>query len=163
MWWKIIVATIIILVCLIWLALLYGAKRWQSVTSALYAMLEAARSPVAPQLYDPRELEGLPAPVQHYFHSVLKEGQPLVAAVSAEHTGSFNMSETKEQWKPFTSMQRIITRRPGFVWNARIHMAPAMAVFVHDAYIAGEGTLTATVAGLVPVVEQPNTPELAEG
>jgi hypothetical protein len=87
----------------------------------------------------------------------------LVAAVSLEHTGTFNMSETGEQWKPFSSTQRVIIQRPGFVWDARIRMAPGMTVHVHDAYVAGEGVLTAKLFALFTVMKQPSTPELAQG
>ena len=163
MWWKIIVVAIVVLALLITLAILYGANRWQSDTRELHAKLEAARLPIAPGSYDPRELDGLPSPVQHYFRTVLKEGRPLVAAVSVEHTGTFNMSESGEQWKPFKSTQRVIIQRPGFVWDARIRTAPAMPVHIHDAYVAGEGVLTAKLFGLLTVMKQPSTSELAQG
>jgi Family of unknown function (DUF6920) len=163
MWWKVLVVAIVVLVFLITLAILYSANRWQSDTRELHAKLEVARLPIAPESYDPRELENLPSPVQRYFRAVLKEGQPLVAAVSVEQTGTFNMSETGEQWKPFKATQRVITQRPGFVWDARIRMAPAMTAFVHDAYVAGAGVLTAKLFGLLTVMEQPSTPELAQG
>lgn len=163
MWWKVIVVALVVLTFVITVAILYGTNRWQSDTRELHAKMEAARVLITPKSYDPRELEGLPAPVQRYFRAVLKEGQPLVAAVSVEHTGTFNMSETGEQWKPFKSTQRVITQRPGFVWDARIRMAPAMTVHVHDAYVAGEGVLTAKLFGLLTVMKQPSTPELAQG
>ena len=38
----------------------------------------------------------------------------MVSAVRVEHTGTFNMSDTSEQWKLFTSDQRVIARLPGF-------------------------------------------------
>ncbi len=38
----------------------------------------------------------------------------MVSEVRVEHTGTFNMSDTREQWKPFTSDQRVIARRPGY-------------------------------------------------
>jgi hypothetical protein len=163
MWWKVTVIALIVLGGVVAGAILYGVNRWQSRTKELQAAIEAVRLPIAPEAYDPRELESLPLPVQRYFRAVLKEGQPLVAAVRVDHTGTFNMSETGEQWKPFKSTQRIITRRPGFVWDARIRLAPALTVFVHDAYVAGEGVLTAKPFGLVTVLAQPNTPELAHG
>ena len=163
MWWKVIVVVLVVLAFVITVAILYGTNRWQSDTRELHAKMEAARVLITPKSYDPHELEGLPAPVQRYFRAVLKEGQPLVAAVSVEHTGTFNMSETGEQWKPFKSTQRVITQRPGFVWDARIRMAPAMTAHVHDAYIAGEGVLTAKLFGLLTVMKQPSTPELAQG
>ncbi len=163
MWWVVIVFAIVVLAFVITLAILYGANRWGSNTRRLRAKMEAARVRITPKSHDPRELEGLPAPVQRYFHTVLKEGQPLVAAVSVEHTGTFSMRETGEGWKPFKSTQRIITQRPDFVWDARIRMAPAMNGHVYDAYVAGEGVLTAKLFGLLTVMKQPSTPELAQG
>ena len=73
------------------------------------------------------------------------------------------MSETSEQWKPFTSKQRVITRRPGFDWDARIMILPGVPVLIHDAYIAGSGLLRGAILGLVPVVDIADTPELAQG
>lgn len=163
MWWKVMVLALVVLAFIITVAIMYGTNRWQSDTKHLHEQMEAARISIAPRKCDPRELEDLPAPVQRYFRAVLKEGQPLVAAVSVEHTGTFNMSETGEQWKPFSSTQRIVTRRQGFVWDARIRMAPVMSVHVHDAYVAGQGILNAKLFGLLTVVKQPNTPELAHG
>ncbi|RKY64633.1 MAG: hypothetical protein DRQ02_11225 [Candidatus Latescibacterota bacterium] len=163
MWWKVIVVALVVLAFVITAAILYGTKRWQLDTRGLHTRIGAARVPITRKSYDPRELEGLPAPVQRYFQAVLKEGQPLIAAVSVEHTGTFNMSETGEQWKPFRSTQRVITQRPGFVWDARIRMAPGMTVHVYDAYVAGEGVLTAKLFGLLTVMKQSSTPELAQG
>jgi len=137
MWWKVIAILLVVLAFVLAVVILAGANRWRSYTRELYTRMEAARVPIVPTSYDPRELEGLPAPVQRYFRTVLKEGQPLVAAVSIEHTGTFNMGETAEQWKPFSSTQRVVIQRPGFIWDARIRMAPGMTVHVHDAYIGG--------------------------
>ena len=87
----------------------------------------------------------------------------MVLAVNVEHVGTFNMNETDEQWKPFTSTQRVITHQPGFDWEARIQMAPLLAVNVHNAYIAGEGILHASLFGLVSLVCLRGTPEVAQG
>jgi len=161
--WKIIAMVLVVLAIVLTAAFLYGTKRWQSDTRQLYTRMEAARVTNFPTLYDPCELEGLPTPVQRYFRTVLKEGQPLVTAVNIEHIGTFNMGENEAQWKPFSSTQRVIIQRPGFLWDARIHMALGMTAHVHDAYIAGEGILTAKLFGLLTVMEQPSTPELAHG
>ncbi len=144
-------------------ALAYGSFRWQTASKEMNATLEEARLPIDPKKYDSKELYGLPAPVQRYFRTVLKDGLPMISAVSIEHTGTFNMSETGEQWKPFTSTQRVITRRPGFDWEGRIKMMPGLTVRVHDAYIAGEGILHATLFGLVSLVNLRGTPEVAQG
>lgn len=112
----------------------YGSSRWSAATRGLLSRLEAARLPHVITRYDAREIEGLPAPVQRYFRAVLNDGQAIVAAVSVDHTGAFNMSEAAPRWKPFTSRQRVVTRRPGFDWDARIMLLPGVPVRIHDAY-----------------------------
>lgn len=74
--------------------MVYGAFRWAAGTRELRARLDAARTPMKPQVVDFQELEGLPAPVQRYFRTVLKEGQPMVTGVRVQHRGTFNLGET---------------------------------------------------------------------
>jgi hypothetical protein len=145
-------------------AWIYGSHRWQSATDAMHTTLEAARAPVAPKTYSANELIGLPAPVQRYFRAALTDGQPMISGVSIAHTGTFNMNVTgDDQWRPFSSTQRVITQRPGFDWEARIAMLPGLPVRVHDAYIAGEGILHASLFGLVSVANLRGTPDMAQG
>lgn len=146
----------------------YGAKRWTATTRTLTRMLEAARvdekvRPPSPVRYDSRELEGLPAPVQRYFRAVLKEGQPAIAAATVELAGTINMSATDAQWKPFTSRQRVVTRRPGFLWDAQVSMLPGLTVRVVDGYIAGKGLLHAAILGLFKVADVSGGGEIARG
>ena len=151
------------LVIVVAAVMLYGEFRWKSGTRELRDRLEAARLPIEPKFFHKVELNGVPAPVQRYFRAVLKDGQPIVAAVTVEHTGTFNMDEAADQWKPFTSTQRVITRRPGFDWEGRVAMMPGLPVRVHDAYAAGEGILHAAVLGLVSMVNLRGTGEVAQG
>jgi hypothetical protein len=147
----------------------YGQRRWAGATQALLGRLEAARidakrdgkSP--PTRYDVGELAGLPAPVQRYFRAVLEDGQPIITAVTIDTAGTFNMSPTGAQWKPFTSRQRVVTRRPGFVWDARISLLPGWTVRVIDSYIVGKGLLHATIQGLFTVAEMRGAGEIARG
>jgi len=126
--------------------------------------LEAGREPVLPRSVDFRELEGLPAPVRRYFRAVLTEGQPMVSGVRVRHAGTFNMGEgAEDNWKPFTSDQVVVARRPGFVWNGRVAVMPGLPVRVHDAYAAGEGILHASLLGLFPMVDMRGTGDVAEG
>jgi hypothetical protein len=141
----------------------YGARRWEAGTRDLRARLEAARQPVAPVVVDFRELTDLPLPVRRYFRAVLRDGQPLVTAVHLRHRGTFNMGETTPRWTTFTSDQLVITRRPGFDWDARIAMMPGLTVHVHDAYVAGEGLLHAALLGVLPVVNRRGDSDLNEG
>ncbi len=143
---------------------LYGAYRWSSETQELRARLDTARAPVRPQTVDFRELEGLQAPVKRYFGIVLRDGQPMVAGARVRHTGTFNMGEgAEDSWKPFTSDQVVVAQRPGFDWDGRVAMMPGLPVRVHDAYVAGEGILHASLLGLFTVVDIRGRDEVAEG
>ncbi len=141
----------------------YGAHQWDKSTQALLARLEAARSAPANTRYDAKQLNTLPAPVQRYFRAVLKDGQSIITAASISHEGRFNMSQDGEQWRPFTSQQRVITQRPGFVWDARVMMLPGVPVRVHDAYVAGEGLLHPAILGLLTLVTLHGSGDIAQG
>jgi hypothetical protein len=145
-----------------------GAARWTELVRTHTAQLESGsvgargRLP-SPARFDLPELEGLPPPLQRYFRAVLTDGQPIIAAATIEMTGTMNMSATGEQWKPFTSRQRVVTRRPGFLWDAQVSMFPGLPAHVEDSYIAGHGRLIAKVLGLFTVADSQGEGEIARG
>jgi hypothetical protein len=146
----------------------YGTNRWTATVQTLTSRLNTAAIDENAQssskaYYNSSELEGLPAPVQRYFRAVLKDGQPIITDATLELNGIFNMSTTGEQWKPFTSKQRVVTRRPGFIWDAQISMMPGLPVRVVDSYIAGKGLLHAAILGLFAVAEVSGDGEIARG
>lgn len=140
-----------------------GQWRWSEKTQSLLANLEMARLALPTERFDPRELEGLPDPVVRHLRQALPPGTPIIRAADVVHEGTFNLSQTGEQWKPFTSRQRVVTRRPGFVWDGRVAMAPGLAVHVHDAYVAGEGILEPAILGLFALVNLRDRGEVARG
>jgi hypothetical protein len=95
MWIKSIVIITVAIIVLFGLVSLYGSYQWRLSTDKLRAKLTGGRQATTPKNYDPKELEGLPDPVQRYFQAVLKDGQPIVAAANLSQQGLFNMSETK--------------------------------------------------------------------
>jgi hypothetical protein len=163
MWIKLIVIITVSIMVLVGLVSLYGSYQWQLSTDQLRAKLTGGRQAITLKTYDSKELESLPDPVKRYFQAVLKEGQPIVAAVNLSQQGLFNMSETKTKWSPFTATQFVTTQRPGFDWDARIQMAPGVSAFVHDAYMLGEGSLHVSLLGLFTVADVRDTPQAAQG
>jgi hypothetical protein len=159
--WLVFTAAVLVIVAVGLTAI--GSMRWAEATQSLAAGLEAGRVPPSPARYHAHELESLPAPVQRYFRAVLTDGQPIVTAATIQMTGSFNMSATGEQWRPFTSRQRVTTRRPGFLWDARIALLPGVAVRVVDSYIVGNGLLKASVQGLFTMAETQGGGDIARG
>jgi hypothetical protein len=158
---KILIAVVAILLC-IGIAVVIGAWRWEQQSRHMRAQLDSAQRAIQPATFNAKELDGLPAPVARYFRRVLKDGQPIIAAAFIKHTGTFSMSETEDTWAPFTSTQRVVTHRPGFDWDARIHVAPGLKVYVHDSYIDGVGILHASLMGLYTVANIRGTPEVAQ-
>jgi hypothetical protein len=145
-----------------------GAARWARMIRRHTTQLESGsvdargRLP-SPARFDARELERLPAPVRRYLRAVLTDGQPIIATATVEMTGTMNMSATAEQWKPFASRQRVVTRRPGFLWDAAVLMFPGLPAYVEDSYIAGRGRLIAKVLGLFAVADLQGAGEIARG
>jgi hypothetical protein len=145
-----------------------GAARWAGMIRTHTNQLESGRVDAqgrrpSPARFDARELAGLPAPVQRYFRAVLTDGQPIIAAATLEMTGTMNMSATAEQWKPFSSTQRVVTRKPGFLWDAEVLMFPGLPAHVEDSYIAGSGRLIARLFGVFPVADVQGEGEIARG
>lgn len=149
----------LVVVALVWC----GKVVWANATKALLSRLESSRLSAATRQFDARELDGLPAPVQRYFRAVLKDGQPIIVGVVVQHKGTFNVSAGGERWMPFTSSQRVLACRPGFVWSASVVVVPGIAVVVHDAYVAGEGTLHAALIGLFSLARVHGAGEIARG
>lgn len=145
-----------------------GTARWAALVRTRSAALEAGsldaagRAPT-PVRYDAHELVGLPAPVQRYFQAVLSDGQSIIRAATLEMEGTMNMSATAEQWKPFGSVQSVVTRRPGFLWNAHIDMFPGVSARVEDSYIAGHGRLLVKLLGWFTVADMQGEGEIARG
>ena len=163
MWIQWIAIVGILIIACLEIAAIYGSYRWQSDTVKLRAKLENGQQITKPKIYDPKEIEGLPAPVQRFFQTVLKDGQAVVAAVKLSQQGQFNMSETEDKWSPFAATQLVMTQRLGFDWDARIQMAPGLSAFVHDTYLLGEGSLHASLLGLFTVADVHGAPENNQG
>jgi hypothetical protein len=125
--------------------------------------IEGLGLPPSSLCFSASELVGLPASVQRYFRAVLTEGQAIIAAATLEMTGTINLSTEALRWKPFTSRQRVATRRPGFLWDARVALFPGVPVHVEDSYMAGRGRLMAKVLGLFTVADSQGEGEIARG
>ena len=141
----------------------YGTVKWNGNTAMLKDALYNGVVATENQRYRESEIRELPPPVREYLGKVLQDGQPIISTVTITHTGTFNMSETEEQWRAFRSNQAVTTNRPGFDWEARIRMFPGLSAKVHDAYIAGTGLLQVSLFGFERLVDLKDMPELDQG
>jgi hypothetical protein len=141
-----------------------GQRRWQARGRAIAKEIEAARRPVVPALVDRAELDRLPRPARDWMAEAIAMGAPMLAAVEMEHDGEFDSAASgRPRWGAFTSRQKVVLQRPGFLWEARIALPGGLRLAVHDAYVAGEGVLEAALAGAITLVRQRDSEELARG
>src|SRR5437879_2189424 len=137
--------------------------RWRIATARRIARLDIAGVAPRPARFSADELRGLPAPVVRYFRAVLRENQPLVCRARIAQRGDFLVRPEAGEWRPFHAVQRVATHPAGFVWDARIQMAPGLVTFVRDAFVEGRGSMSGSVLGLFPVISLEDTPEIASG
>jgi hypothetical protein len=139
-------------------AVIAAAARWDRTTAAQLASLANAKGPVAP--CSARELNELPPPVSRFIQSALTAGQPCITSISLTQTAEMLMNGS---WRPLEATQQYTVSPPGFVWDARIQMAPLMPVLVRDQYVAGRGALRASMLGVYTVADQAAGRELNAG
>ncbi len=143
-------------------AVAIGNARWNRETARTVARLTEREGEEHPGSFSLDRLAGLPAPVARYFELALAPGAPIITRAQVQHAGEF--ASRPGRWAPFTSVQSFTTRPPGFVWEASIRLAPklpAPTVRVRDSYLDGEGAMHGAAAGLVTVVDQRGTSEMA--
>lgn len=160
-----LIAAIILII--LFAALVIADFRWRARTANLVAHLHARGADLAtpPTAFSASaaRIDTLPAPVARYFRAVLREGQPIARRWRLTQEGEFLLNAERSQWGPFTGTQHVVAEPPGFVWDARIRMAPGLTAFVRDGFVNGTGSMMATLRGILRVAAVEGTPEIAAG
>jgi hypothetical protein len=153
------------LVALLWLAvdpqIGIGVRRWDRMSVIEGGRLTMATATPVGQFSSlpPREL---PGNVRRFLARAIVSVEPI-GAIDVTQAGQFQMGTTDDSWKPFTATQRFTVAPPGFIWDARIVMAPGVFTLVRDSYIEGEGAMRAAVQGLMTVADLRGGEALSSG
>jgi hypothetical protein len=139
-------------------AVIAGSSRWDRATAGQLAAMAAAATAVEP--CSTEGLRTLPPPVFRFIQSALPGGRPCVSSITLTQDAEMFMNGS---WRPLEATQHYTVSPPGFVWDARIQMAPLMPVRVRDEYVCGRGALRASVLGVYTVADQAASPELNAG
>lgn len=116
-----------------------GGARWTRETSEATAQLmSTAAAPAGAVAFS--DLVGLPAPVQRYLRMALRDGQPRLASVRLQQSGRLRTGVESDQWLDFEATETIAPEARGFVWDARIRLAPFLHAAMRDTYIGGTGS-----------------------
>jgi hypothetical protein len=144
-------------------ALVVGAHLWRrGTTRRIAALTQRAQLHGASEQrrFRRADLTDLPAPVARYFAFALPDGQAPIRLARVRWVGDMRLQPIAA-WTPFTADQQFTTSPPGFVWDAKVKMMPLIPVRVRDSYVAGVGEMLGRLGGLVNVVNEGGTREMA--
>lgn len=157
---KVVVTLVAIMVGGVVAALGVAHFRWRADVAAMTAGLGCDAPDTLPPLRW-NEIARLPRPVRRYFRAVLQEGQQVHRCGRLTQTGEFLVDG--KGWRPFSATHHLAARSPGFVWDARIRMAPGLAIRVRDGFVNGSGSMLGSMLGLAPIVSVAGTPDINAG
>ncbi len=105
----------------------------------------------------------LPEPVQRYLRMALKDGQEYIHIACFQQEGKLMTNPDAETWSHFTAEQHVHARKPGFLWNAKISMAPLFHVRVVDSYIKGRASGSVLLLSAYTVASEQDEERLNSG
>ena len=132
-------------------------QRWQRRVAGEVSLL-LARPPTA----EPRDLPGLlPAPVARYRELAVGLRAPI-GSLTLNHGGTFRLGAESAP-RAIRGTQVFTADPPGFVWSARVSLAPAAWLVVRDMAVAGTGSMRVLFDATIPLVDIQGGPEIAQG
>ena len=140
LWAKLTLLGLAVFVAGLALALWLGSRSQQRALSQLGESLVRFSSPRGAAQVNLNDLTGLPAPVARYFTRVLQQEQPIIQLARFTQVGTLRTDAKNDRWLKFEASQIVAPPTIGFLWNARVAMAPLLHVRVRDALIAGQGS-----------------------
>jgi hypothetical protein len=132
-------------------------RRAQAAWAQLAGLGAAA---ARPDRFDPRMVEGLPAPARRYFLRSIAPGTPLRTVAEIEMEGELGLGDRADpRYLPMRARQ-ILAPPHGFVWVPEMGKWP-MRISGSDGYALGGAWTRFWLLGMVPVARAADTPDLA--
>ena len=106
--------------------------------------------------------DDIPAPVARYLAWALP-GDRLIAVARLAQSGTLRTEPDSGNWMTFEAEHLAAATAPGFIWNARVSIAPLIHVRVRDALLAGRGSGQVALMSAFVVGGDEGTPEMNLG
>jgi hypothetical protein len=143
------------------LALWVGSRRQRRALATEVERLTQAAASRAPHA-EIGDLDALPAPVARYLRWALPERRSM-SLVRIGQRGTLRTDVRSDRWMAFEAAHLVAPGAIGFVWNARVSVAPLVHVRVRDAYIGGEGAGHVSLLSAFGIGGAGGTPEMNSG
>lgn len=132
-----------------------GAATWIAARrqhGALADDIERLRSGArdAPSAAAAPGLDDLPAPVARYLRLAIRSSESI-REVHIAQTGTLRTDLSSDRWAPFVANHLVVPSASGFLWEARVRIAPLLHVGVRDALIDGVGSVQVSMLSAFPV------------
>ena len=160
-WRRILVGGLASAVAAVGLALVVGARRQQR---ALVADVDRLLGDAGAATRQASRLDDLdaPPPVVRYLRQALLSNASI-RLVRLQQIGRLRTDARGDRWMAFEAEHVAAPAAVGFVWNARVRIAPLLHVRVRDALIAGEGSGQVALLSAFTVAHDAGTPEMHSG
>jgi len=107
------------------------------------------------------DLQNLPQPVRTWLQAAGVIGKPKHPQVRVVQSARMRLKPEQKQM-PVRAEQEFTASPPGFIWRARIKMAPLLFITGRDTYAQGCGHMLIKLMALFPVVNA-RGPEIDQG
>jgi len=107
-------------------------------------------------------VENVPAPVARYLRLVLRTPK-RIQQVRIRQIGTLRTDLNGERWMSFEADHIVVPPAMGFVWNARVRIAPLLHVRVRDLLIESRGSGQVSLLSAFTVSADAGTPEMNSG
>ena len=160
---RVILGTLSVIIVALAAAVWLGSSRQQRALSAQTGRLVQGRTAPGPAVRaDAQSLDGVPPPVARYLRLALPARKSL-REVRLRQVGTLRTDVNSERWMPFDAEHIVIPPATGFVWNARVQVAPLVHVRVRDALVEGKGSGQVSLLSAFTVSAAADTPEMNSG
>jgi hypothetical protein len=133
---RVALAFVVVAVVAMWI----GMRRQRiALTADTERLIRAGPAHVSRSATRDQTLADLPPPVARYLRLAI----PLrkeIQEVRITQTGTLRTDPTVERWMPFEAEHLVVPAATGFLWDARVQVAPLLHVRVRDALIDGIGS-----------------------
>ncbi len=104
------------------------------------------------EIVQKNDLDGLPRSVQKWLEHSQVIGKEKIKTVRLKQKGMMRTTEDGK-WMPAEAVQYFNVDEPGFIWIAKIKMAPFMYIAGRDKYFEGTGHMLIKLISLIPLAD----------
>ncbi|MBE7418803.1 MAG: hypothetical protein HS128_13875 [Ideonella sp.] len=140
-----------------------GIGRWRHAAALARLQQRVLQAPAGARLAAAPEWAALPPPVARYLQWALGSRPDAPAGIEIEQAGELRTDENVGRWLRFHALQVVSPAGCGFVWNAKVVLAPLLHVRVVDSLVGGRAAGRVLLQSALAVADAGDEPELNAG